>query len=178
MTAPSKLAKWREGARLSPRAAARYLRISPETYRALEAGKGECPPSLALDIAARTHMTVMPGDLPGCEIPAGIDPSGCNARAVPVTLDAAAVAGERHAPATVNADRDAGARDVGLSAPAVGAAGDDAAPATLLPCAWSVPNRVLVSMTGGDRDIFTLDPQAAGDLGMQLVRAAIAAVRP
>lgn len=66
MSGPSALARWRAAEGLSSRHAARVLRVSPEFYARLERGEGECGPALALDIAARTRMAVLPADLPGC----------------------------------------------------------------------------------------------------------------
>lgn len=180
MIAPSPLAKWREAREWSYRKAARFFGISPDFYRALEDGRTECSPSLAMEISQKTDLVVMPGDLPGCEI---------------TCSDAAPCSGDCRdaAPAGVASAAPEPIRDGGVIAPpdpvavdegAAGAASSSHASAGDVWNATVLEDRlagdaVLLHHTTAPRRItgcsWSMTPLAASELGMALIRAAIAA---
>jgi transcriptional regulator with XRE-family HTH domain len=210
MTAPSQLAKWREGRHLTPRQAARRMALSIETYNAIERGDFECGPSLAMDIAKRTGYVVMPGDLPGAatldiEASPGRPIDQAQADAIHGDTGSASKGAEAPLPASAPVyhllplGRIAGVlggfESIRFGAPSSPASApiDEEAPcnASSSPDTWSTAlvrrqigasDAYLVALTpegGADRPaLFELEPRAACELGVQLVRAALLATKP
>lgn len=170
--ATTALFRWRRAEKLTVLQAARRFGIGALKYEELEAGKGECPASLALEIMTRTGGAVQASDLPGC----ATEPDASASSPGLLLVGASAGAGDEPAPEPHRA----GER---LAPPGPRAGGGGVAPCSFPPHVFlqADPAGHLVVMSlepYGFSALVSQDPRSASELGLALIRAALLASKP